>query len=98
MTDEMYCNICEDYIAPKPVYDEDKDAFVGEEGIPCETLGDALNEIDELGLWNEEWNTFVCMGCITLSYEVANGAPIRKRIRMTVAGWRWRWYRWRHKK
>lgn len=98
MTDGMYCNICEDYIAPKPIYDEDKDAFVGEEGIPCETLGDALNEIDELGLWNEEWETYVCMGCVTLSYEVANGAPIRKHIRQTVAGWRWRWYRWRHKK
>ncbi len=95
---EINCDICDDYITTLPFYNEDESAFVDDDGVAYETLGDFLNENENAGLWNTERDIYVCMGCVTLAYEVANGAPIRKRIRQTIHDWRWRWYKWRHRK
>lgn len=95
--DEIFCCICEEPIATKPVYDEDKDAYVDDDGIPYDCIGDALNDMEKLALWNEEWESYVCMGCVTSAYEIAHGAPILKRIRQAIGDWRWRWYKWKHR-
>lgn len=91
--DEIFCNICEEPIADMPIHDEGDESIWGD---GYESLSDALNAIDELALWNLEWKSFVCMGCITSAYEIAHGLPLRKRIRQTIADLRWRWYKWRH--
>lgn len=91
--DEIFCNICEEPIADMPIHSEEDESIWGD---GYESLSDALNAIDELALWNLEWKSYVCMGCITSAYEIAHGLPLRKRIRQTVAGWRWRWYKRRH--
>lgn len=95
--DEIFCNICEEPIADMPIPVEDSDGvWYTVDDSKYETLGDALNAIEELALWNQEWKSYLCMGCVTSAYEIAHGLPLRKRIRQTITDLRWRWYKWRH--
>ena len=96
--DEIFCNICEEPIADMPIFVEDSDGagWHIDDETRYESMSDALNAIEELALWNLEWNTYVCMGCITSAYEIAHGLPLRKRIRQTITDLRWRWWKWRH--
>jgi len=99
--DDVVCDICETSIDTLPKYDEYRDVYVNDEGDWWESVSDYLEASEEVALYNQEWNTYICWGCVITAYYIRHGAPIRVRLRKkwwALLRWRrnqWRRYKWK---
>ena len=93
MTDsnDIVCDNCEEYIKEWPRYQEEHNGWVDINGDVYESLGDFLEQTAEIALYNQEWNTYICVDCVASAYHTIFGYPIRQRMvnKRRELGWWW---------